>query len=167
MTRRFDRSLRFESIVGLVLATVLALSCQPGSSLPKDPPASLPSTGETKSTAPPRLLEGLGSQSHPIETQSQLAQRYFDQGLILIFGFNHEAAIRAFEEAARPGHTHPCRPERSQPFAVARYWDRSGVPPRGQLDIRFDANLQVGVAAVAPAAAQTEAVATAGPAHQQ
>ena len=36
---------------------------------------------------------------HPITTQSPLAQRYFDQGLNLCFGFNHEAAIRAFEEA--------------------------------------------------------------------
>src|SRR5262245_4929868 len=47
----------------------------------------------------PRLLEGLGPHGHPITTSSPLAQRYFDQGLNLSFGFNHEAAIRAFEAA--------------------------------------------------------------------
>lgn len=49
----------------------------------------------------PRLLEGLGDQKHPISTSSPLAQRYFDQGLILVFGFNHEAAIESFEAALR------------------------------------------------------------------
>jgi tetratricopeptide (TPR) repeat protein len=49
----------------------------------------------------PRLLDGLGDQHHPITTADPLAQRYFDQGLILAFGFNHESAIRSFEEAAR------------------------------------------------------------------
>jgi len=49
----------------------------------------------------PRLLDELGDWSHPISTSSPLAQRYFDQALILTFGFNHEAAIRSFEEAAR------------------------------------------------------------------
>ena len=51
--------------------------------------------------APPKLLEHLGAQVHPIQTSTPLAQRYFDQGMILTFGFNHEAAIRSFEEAAR------------------------------------------------------------------
>jgi tetratricopeptide (TPR) repeat protein len=53
------------------------------------------------SDGPPRLLEGLGDQKHPISTSSVVAQRYFDQGLILVFGFNHEAAIESFEEALR------------------------------------------------------------------
>jgi tetratricopeptide (TPR) repeat protein len=57
-----------------------------------------------QSTAPdgrPRLLEGLPPAHHPITTTSGEAQRYFDQGLILVYGFNHEAAIRSFEEALR------------------------------------------------------------------
>src|SRR4029453_10327980 len=49
--------------------------------------------------ARPRLFAGLGPAHHPVTTQSPLAQRYFDQGLSLCFGFNHEAAIRAFEAA--------------------------------------------------------------------
>ncbi len=47
------------------------------------------------------LLEGLGSHSRPITTRSPEAQRYFDQGFNLLFGFNHGMAIRSFEEAAR------------------------------------------------------------------
>ena len=38
---------------------------------------------------------------HPISTQSPSAQRYFDQGLVLTYGFNHFGAIDAFREAAR------------------------------------------------------------------
>ena len=55
----------------------------------------------TDTPAPPKLLDNLGSQVHPIETSSPLAQRYFDQAMILTFGFNHEAAVRSFDEAAR------------------------------------------------------------------
>lgn len=57
--------------------------------------------GARPSKDAPRLLEALGGLHHPIETKSPLAQRYFDQGLALVFGFNHEAAIASFEEAAR------------------------------------------------------------------
>ncbi|MBH0210070.1 MAG: hypothetical protein HP495_16440 [Nitrospira sp.] len=47
------------------------------------------------------LFGNLGSLHHPITTRSQEAQRYFDQGLRLVYAFHHEEAIRAFEEAAR------------------------------------------------------------------
>jgi tetratricopeptide (TPR) repeat protein len=47
----------------------------------------------------PKLLDGLGGRSYPITTTSELAQRYFDQGLALAYGFNHDAAIRSFEAA--------------------------------------------------------------------
>ncbi len=49
----------------------------------------------------PRLFDGLGKIHHPISTKSADAQRYFDQGLALAFGFNHDAAIDSFREAAR------------------------------------------------------------------
>jgi tetratricopeptide (TPR) repeat protein len=48
----------------------------------------------------PPLLTGLGSHHHPITTASPEAQRYFDQGLILIYAFNHDEAARAFRHAA-------------------------------------------------------------------
>ncbi|MFS8071231.1 MAG: hypothetical protein ACMG6S_33095, partial [Byssovorax sp.] len=47
------------------------------------------------------LLEGMGSYSRPISTRVPLAQRYFDQGLTLAYGFNHAEAERSFLEAAR------------------------------------------------------------------
>jgi len=46
------------------------------------------------------LYEGLGSYSRKITTDSPEAQRYFDQGLAFVHGFNHSAAIRAFQQAA-------------------------------------------------------------------
>lgn len=47
------------------------------------------------------LIENLGHHTRPVTTGSPAAQRYFDQGLRLVFGFNHGAAIRSFQEAAR------------------------------------------------------------------
>jgi tetratricopeptide (TPR) repeat protein len=43
----------------------------------------------------------LGAWHHTVTTSSPEAQRYFDQGLNLLYGFNHAQAIAAFEEAAR------------------------------------------------------------------
>lgn len=50
-------------------------------------------------SAPPPLMSGLGAVRHPISTRNPAAQRYFDQGLALTYGFNHEAAIGAFRAA--------------------------------------------------------------------
>lgn len=47
------------------------------------------------------LFDGLGSYSRKITTTSPEAQRYFNQGLRFVFGFNHGAAIRSFQEATR------------------------------------------------------------------
>jgi tetratricopeptide (TPR) repeat protein len=45
------------------------------------------------------LIEGMGELRFPITTGSSQAQRYFDQGLMFTYGFNHEAAIRSFRAA--------------------------------------------------------------------
>jgi tetratricopeptide (TPR) repeat protein len=45
------------------------------------------------------LIEGLGEHQHPIASAKPEAQKFFNQGLILTFGFNHAEAIRAFEKA--------------------------------------------------------------------
>ena len=47
------------------------------------------------------LFEDLGNHQHAISTKSSEAQRYFNQGLILTYGFNHGEAIRSFKEAIR------------------------------------------------------------------
>jgi tetratricopeptide (TPR) repeat protein len=56
-------------------------------------------TKQAERTAP--LLEGMGDLHWPITTDSDLAQRYFDQALTLAYGFNHLEAERSFREAAR------------------------------------------------------------------
>ena len=45
------------------------------------------------------LIPGLGTRSYRISTSSTLAQRYFDQGLRIAWGFNHAEAQRAFRKA--------------------------------------------------------------------
>jgi tetratricopeptide (TPR) repeat protein len=47
------------------------------------------------------LYDDLGQHHYAISTDAPLAQQYFDQGLRLVWGFNHAEAIRAFEQAAR------------------------------------------------------------------
>ena len=46
-------------------------------------------------------LTAVGRQHHPIQTKSKEAQDYFDQGLTLVYGFNHEEAARSFQKAAQ------------------------------------------------------------------
>ena len=50
---------------------------------------------------PGPLFDGLGNLQHPVTTDSKQAQRYFDQGMRLLFGFNHQEAIRSFRSAAQ------------------------------------------------------------------
>jgi tetratricopeptide (TPR) repeat protein len=47
------------------------------------------------------LFDGMGRHHRTVTTQSRAAQRYFDQGLTWAYAFNHDEAIRSFEEAAR------------------------------------------------------------------
>jgi len=51
--------------------------------------------------APPATLTaGLGRLHHAIATKNADAQRFFDQGLTYVYGFNHDEAIRSFRRAA-------------------------------------------------------------------
>ena len=49
---------------------------------------------------PPASMSGLGGHHHIISTKSPEAQTFFDQGLTLVFAFNHEEAARAFRHAS-------------------------------------------------------------------
>ena len=51
-------------------------------------------------STPVALMPGMGQHHHSISTKSPEAQRFFDQGLTLVFGFNHEEAARSFRRAA-------------------------------------------------------------------
>ena len=46
------------------------------------------------------LMPGLGQHHHAISTKNPEAQRFFDQGLTLVFAFNHEEGARAFQRAS-------------------------------------------------------------------
>ncbi|HCN92164.1 MAG TPA: hypothetical protein DIT86_02975 [Hyphomonas sp.] len=45
------------------------------------------------------LFDGMGDFHRPITTSNPYAQKYFDQGIVLAFGFNHAESIRSFRAA--------------------------------------------------------------------
>src|SRR5882724_2526484 len=47
------------------------------------------------------LFSGLEGNHFPISTKNQEAQKYFDQGLMLSYGFNHAEAARSFHEITK------------------------------------------------------------------
>jgi tetratricopeptide (TPR) repeat protein len=47
------------------------------------------------------VFKGLSDHGHRISTSNPRTQMFFDQGVDLVFGFNHAEAIRSFREAAR------------------------------------------------------------------
>lgn len=49
---------------------------------------------------PVTLMPGLGNLHHPVSTSNAEAQQFFDQGLRLVYAFNHEEAARSFRRAA-------------------------------------------------------------------
>jgi tetratricopeptide (TPR) repeat protein len=62
-------------------------------------PPPVAGAGDADGDAP--LYDNLGSLSYPITTRSRTAQRYFNQGLRLAYGFNHAEALRAFRTAQK------------------------------------------------------------------
>jgi tetratricopeptide (TPR) repeat protein len=67
--------------------------------------------GQPDIVHPVPMFDNLGRLHHPITTKDAGAQAYFDQGLRLIYAFNHEEAIRSFAEAIR-----------HDPDAAMAYW---------------------------------------------
>jgi tetratricopeptide (TPR) repeat protein len=49
---------------------------------------------------PVTMMTGLGDLHHPVSTKNAQAQEFFDQGLRLIYAFNHDEAARSFRKAA-------------------------------------------------------------------
>ena len=91
------------SVVGLFLVVVLALVwyVQRGHESPPAPAAALPAALDPALQLPgATLLEGLGNHRFPVTTTHPDVQRWFDQGLILAYGFNHDAAARSFLRAS-------------------------------------------------------------------
>lgn len=47
------------------------------------------------------LIDGLGTYSRPISTKSEMAQKFFDQGLRLVYGYYSPEATASFKQALR------------------------------------------------------------------
>lgn len=60
------------------------------------------------------LLSNLGNLNAPVTTNSPDAQKYFNQGLTLVYAFNHAEALRSFQEAAR-----------ADPACAMAYWGQA------------------------------------------
>jgi tetratricopeptide (TPR) repeat protein len=56
--------------------------------------------GGAAAAAPLEIQAGMGSHHHPITTKNPEAQKFFDQGLAFLYGFNHDEAARYFRRAA-------------------------------------------------------------------
>jgi tetratricopeptide (TPR) repeat protein len=78
----------------IAVFAVLLLSCS-------QPPASHDTTKTDNTSASVLLFEDLGTYHRAVTTSNEMAQKYFDQGLRLLYGFNHDEAERAFREAVR------------------------------------------------------------------
>jgi len=83
------RVLRWLCVPGLLVGPIATSAAQ-------GHPHEIPGAG-TAARAP---LFDLGTWHHVVATGSAEAQRYFDQGLLLAYGFNHAQAIAAFRQAA-------------------------------------------------------------------
>jgi hypothetical protein len=77
-------------------ALVLCLAAFAGSASGPAHPQHPRQTGDAQAI----LLDGVGPIHHPVSTKNPEAQRFFDQGLALAYGFNHDEAARSFKKAA-------------------------------------------------------------------
>jgi hypothetical protein len=82
-------------IIGFATAVLLSSVAPSSGTEPTGGPAAHESL-----SAPVPLYTNLGSHYKRISTQAPAAQQYFDQGLRLVYGFNHVEAIRSFTHAA-------------------------------------------------------------------
>lgn len=96
-------SLRALVMVGIVtLGGLCACSKRPEPPVPAPTNQSPHDTGHAAAPAAPRttLLGNLGTYQRPIKTSNADAQKFFDEGLTLLYGFNHDESFKSFERAA-------------------------------------------------------------------
>ena len=89
----------------MLLAALISACDKPGEGTSVNAPTAAPAAAaeETQADIVARagapLFEGMGDHHHPITTSSPWAQRYFDQGLVIDFAFNHAESVRSFRAA--------------------------------------------------------------------
>src|SRR5687768_11815548 len=54
----------------------------------------------TQTGQPAKIYAGMGEVNHPVSTKNAEAQKFFNQGLALLYGFNHFEAANSFRRAA-------------------------------------------------------------------
>jgi tetratricopeptide (TPR) repeat protein len=79
--------------------TALALAAWNGVCLADAPPT--PVAGSVEAEASAGLYPGFTGYARKVTTASPEAQLWFDQGIQLLYGYNHDEAIRSFEQAAK------------------------------------------------------------------
>lgn len=84
----------------LIFGSLLLPGSQP-SIAEEVPAASRGTTASTEGSTPPAgMYPGFNGYSRKVTTASPLAQEWFNQGIQLLYGYNHDEAIRSFEKAA-------------------------------------------------------------------
>ncbi|WP_133000870.1 hypothetical protein [Luteimonas arsenica] len=81
---------------GIAALALVSTACRQQSPASAEPLVSSPEMALVGAV----LLDGLGDYSFPVTSRHPEVQRWFDQGLALTYGFNHDAAERAFLKAA-------------------------------------------------------------------
>lgn len=74
---------------------------------------------------PATIIPNLNPLNHPVSTNNRGAQDFFNQGLTLVYGFNHEEAARSFQRAA----------ELDPKLAMAHWGIALAVGPNINIDI--------------------------------
>ena len=58
------------------------------------------SIGGTTASSSPLLFDGLGTFEFKVTTENPEARKYVNQGFVFLYAFNHDEAIRSFQQAA-------------------------------------------------------------------
>ncbi len=108
--RRIRLRLAFRGILLLALSVFLTSMVEARQNSVMNMPASDNRAAKTPEVTG-KLLQGMGNWHHPITTKSAEAQKFFDQGLTLVYAFNFDEAKRSFQRASQ-----------LDPTAAMPYW---------------------------------------------
>jgi len=132
--------MRLSIAVVFVVALAVAPACTP-TAPPPAPPANASASAPADAghgahpdgapVARTTLLGNLGSYHRTIKTANADAQKFFDEGLTLLYGFNHEEAFRSFERAAALDPQSPM-PHWGMSLALGTNYNDTATPDRLQ-----------------------------------
>src|SRR5262249_62197476 len=117
----------------IAIAVTMLTGCN---TQPQEKPAAPAAAPAPAQLQTPQLMPGMGNHHHAIATSIPEAQRFFDQGFDLVFGFNHEEAVRSFKRAGE-----------LDPTAAMPHWGIAwALGPNYNLDVDDDRAKQANVA---------------------